>query len=66
VERGNPDGVRAAEPGKPTVRKAELPGGRGMTREANAGRRKATDSGHGILPGDGHEMCPLAAMRTAR
>ena len=26
----------------------------------------ATDSGHGILPGGGHEFCPLAAMRTAR
>lgn len=28
--------------GKPTARNAELPGGDGMTREANAGRRKAT------------------------
>jgi hypothetical protein len=28
--------------GGPTVRKAELPSGEGMTREANAGRRKAT------------------------
>ena len=24
------------------------------------------DSGHGILPGGGHEFCPLAAMRIAR
>src|SRR5664280_173000 len=28
--------------GKPTVRNAEFPGGDGMTREANAGLRKAT------------------------
>jgi len=26
----------------------------------------AGDSGHGKLPGGGHESCPLAAMRTAR
>ena len=24
------------------------------------------DSGHGKLPGGGHEFCPVAAMRTAR
>ena len=28
-------------PGKPTVRKAQIPGGNRMTREANAGGRKA-------------------------
>src|SRR6516165_9139090 len=28
-------------PGKPTVRKAQVPGGNRMTREANAGGRKA-------------------------
>ena len=27
---------------------------------------RSSDSGHGILPGGGHEFCPLAAMRTAR
>jgi hypothetical protein len=43
VERGNPDGVRPLlVGGKPTVRKAQLPGGNRMTREANAGGRKAT------------------------
>lgn len=41
VERDNPVGVRAL-PGKPTVREAQLPGGRRMVREANAGGRKAT------------------------
>jgi hypothetical protein len=24
------------------------------------------DSGDGILPGGGHEFCPMAALRTAR
>jgi len=28
--------------GRPTVRKAEIPSGEGMTREANAGGRKVT------------------------
>jgi len=32
---------RACVPGKPTVRKAQVPGGNRMTREANAGGRKA-------------------------
>jgi hypothetical protein len=32
---------RQAAPGKPTVRKAQLPSGNRMTREANAGGRKA-------------------------
>ena len=37
----NPDGVRAW-PGKPTARKAQTLSGDWMTREANAGSRKAT------------------------
>jgi hypothetical protein len=41
AQRDNPVEVRAAMPGKPTVRKAELRGGRRMTQEANAGGRKA-------------------------
>jgi hypothetical protein len=35
----NPNGVRAP-PGKPTVRKAQVPSGNWMTREANAGAPK--------------------------
>lgn len=50
AERGNPDGVRHGTVGSSTVvvgggltvRKAEIPSGRRMTREANAGGRKAT------------------------
>ena len=34
--------------GGPTVRKAELPSGRRMTREANAGGRKATGNRDGM------------------
>jgi hypothetical protein len=42
AERGNPVRVRAlVAPGKPTVRKAQFPGGNRMTRQANAGGRKA-------------------------
>ncbi len=39
AERDNPVGVRTAmvQPGKPTVRKAQLPSGRRTAREANAG-----------------------------
>lgn len=42
MERDNPVGVRAREClGKPTVRKAQLLGGRRMVQQANAGGRKA-------------------------
>lgn len=43
AERDNPDVVQVSRcgPGRPTVRNAELHGGRRMTREANAGGRKA-------------------------
>ena len=38
AERGNPVRVRAlVASGKPTVRKAQFPGGNRMTRQANAG-----------------------------
>jgi hypothetical protein len=38
AERANPDGVCRTHPGsKPTVRKAQIPSGRGKDREANAG-----------------------------
>lgn len=40
AERGNPDGVRAERPGKPTARKAEALSGNRMTQEANASRSK--------------------------
>ena len=37
-----PSGSGRSAPGKPTVRKAQSPGGNRMTRQANAGGRKAT------------------------
>ena len=40
AERGNPVGVRPSRTGKPTVRKAQLPGGTGWP-GSNAGSRKA-------------------------
>jgi hypothetical protein len=56
--------------GKPTVRKAQIPGGTGMTREANAGGRKAAGNRDGrswpLLPGvsdnrpDTGPWCPAA------
>jgi len=36
-----PSGSGRSVPGKPTVRKAQLPGGTRMTRQAKAGGRKA-------------------------
>lgn len=36
----NPDGVQATRLGRPTARKAELPGGRRKIQEANAGGSK--------------------------
>ncbi len=80
VERGNPGGVRPyATAGRPTVRKAEVPGGIGMTREANAGGRKAAgnhSSGPapprrvlritGRIPGPGTARCPAAQSGLTR
>jgi hypothetical protein len=46
VERDNPVGVQAL-PGRPTVREVELPGGRRMVQQANAGcveRRQETNT----------------------
>jgi hypothetical protein len=39
VERDNPVGVQA-QPGQPTVREAQLPGGHRMVQQANAGEPK--------------------------
>ena len=49
VERGNPVGVRAFRPGRPTVRGAELPGGNRMVQEANAGGRKAAGTRDAVV-----------------
>ena len=37
-------------------------GGGGNVRQSSRGRVK----GHQELPGDGHEICPLVAIRSAR
>jgi hypothetical protein len=44
AKRGNPVWVQPSRAGRPTARRAQLPGGNRMTKEANAGRRKAAET----------------------
>ena len=55
VQHDNPVGVRQIDVGRPTVRKVQLPSGRGMTQEAKAdgrnGDRKPGTAGAGTSAG---------------